>query len=171
MINLYSIIYVLFMIISIISLFISIFLSKSASLNCQLTGYLILVLALMMLLVIIFKNLLVVNTSFFRIMLYSLPFIFMLGIICFILYTILFFKSIIIKGHLSSSYYTYNIITILLMIMQTIYILYAYLTNYQFKTNGTMPKIMTSLFYLFITFVTITSINMYIPLKYFTTDG
>jgi len=62
-------------------------------------------------------------------------------------------------------------ITLILMIIQTFYILYTDLTNERFKNKGVMPKIMLSLFYLFITCVTITSINMYIPLKYFTTDG
>jgi len=119
----------------------------------------------------IFKNLLATNSSFFEITFHSLPFIFMLGVICFILYTILFYKSIITKGHLSNSYYTYDMITLILMIIQTFYILYTDLTNERFKNKGVMPKIMLSLFYLFITCVTITSINMYIPLKYFTTDG
>ena len=167
----YSTIYKLIIIISIISLFISTVSSNSISYNSGLTGYIGLLIALMMMLVMIIKNLITNQFSFFQILLNSVPFILLFGIICFILYIITFYKNIITTGHLSNSYYTYSIITIVLMIIQMAYILYIDTTNDKFKNKGILPTLTYSLLFLFITFTVIACVNIYIPLKYFTTDG
>lgn len=171
MINLYSIIYILFMILSIFAFLISLLTPRSVSLTFGLIGYLVLGFSIMMLLLNTFKNLIIERNNILQIIANSLPFILMIGVICFIIYIVVLYRSIIITGRVSDSYYTFNTMTTVLMIIQTIYIIYVNISNEQFKNKGIMPKIMSSLFYLFVLCATITSIKMFIPLKYFTTDG
>jgi hypothetical protein len=57
------------------------------------------------------------------------------------------------------------------MILQMAYILYIDTTNERFKNKGILSTLTYSLLFLFITFTAIACVNIYIPLKYFTTDG
>ena len=172
----YSGIYKAFIIASVISFIISFFSSGQTSLGSMLAGYSLLILGIMMILLILFNKILEFTQGqhlfqiIYAIFSFAGPFILMLGVIGFILYLIIFYKTPIIEGHVSNSYYSFSNISIILMLLQ-IYLIYLNLNTSTFETTGKISKVTSSLLYLLGVLTAICSLILFTILKYFRTDG
>lgn len=174
--NWYSSIYKAFIIASAVSFIISFFSQGDVSLGALLAGYSVLILGLMMLLLIVFQNILgtTTNQSTLQIMLSILmttgPFLLMLGIIGFVMYLIINYKTNIINNQVSQSYYTFSNLTIILLLIQ-VYIVYTNISSNNFKTTGKISKVLSCFMYLLSVLTAICSLILFTVLKYYTTDG
>ena len=148
----YSSIYKAFIISAIISFVIGFFSEGKVSLGSYITGYSVLILGIMM------------------ILLTAGPFLLMLGVIAFILYLMITYKSIILQGHVANGYHSFSNINIILILIQ-LYIVYTNISSDSFEKTGKMSKVTSSMVYLLGVLSTITSIILYTILRYFTTDG
>lgn len=172
----YSSVYKAFIIGSVISFLISFFSTNTVSLGALLSGYSLLILGIMMILLILFNNILRITEgqSAFQIIYYILmttgPFLLMLALIGFILYLIINYKNIITEGNVSHSYYVFSNIAIILFLLQ-IYLVYTNIDNDKFETTGKLSKVTSSLLYLLGVITSICAIILFTILKYFTTDG
>jgi hypothetical protein len=135
-----------------------------------------LILGIMMILIILFKNILKVNQNqstlklLYSILINTGPFLLILGVIGFILYLIIFYKDNIIANHVSHSYFTFSNITIILLLLQ-LYIVYTNISSETFETSGKLSKITSSLIYLLGVLTCMCSLILFTILKYYTTDG
>ncbi len=176
MVNWYSTIYKACIYASIVAFIIGFFTSSSASLGAYLAGYSALILAIMLILIILFSTVLKAtsNNSTFQI-LYSIfitagPFILMLGVISFVLYSLIVYKNNIIEGDIAPGYNSFsNIIVILLMIQ--LYLVINNINTDIFERTGKMSKVTSSMIYLLGVLTGISSIILYTILKYYSTDG
>jgi hypothetical protein len=176
MTNWYSTIYKACIYASIVAFIIGFFTSSSASLGAYLAGYSALILGIMLILIILFTNVLkaTANNSSLQI-LYSIfitsgPFILMLGVISFVLYSLIQYKNNIIEGHIAPGYNSFsNIIIILLMIQ--LYLVINNINTENFERTGKMSKVTSSIIYLLGVLTAISSIILYTILKYYSTDG
>ena len=172
----YAGIYKGFIIAGIVSFIIGFFTQGNVSLGAYISGYSVLVLGIMMLLLILFNNILKITQgqSTFQI-LYTIvmstgPFILMLGVIAFILYLMINYKNNIIDGKISPGYYTFNNIATFLLLIH-LYIVYTNISTDKFETTGKISKVSSSIIYLLGVLEVICSVIMLTILKYFTTDG
>ena len=176
----YSSIYKAFIISAIISFVIGFFSEGNVSLGSYITGYSVLILGIMMILLILFNSTMKItegqsNYSIYDKILYAIllpagPFLLMLGVITFILYLMIKYKSIILDNHVSSGYNSFSNITVILILIQ-LYIVYTNITSDSFEKTGKISKVTSSLIYLLGVLSAISSIILYTILKYFTTDG
>jgi len=172
----YSGIYKAFILASVISFCISFFSSGINSYGSILTGYSTLVLAILMILVTLFNNILRVtqmNSSLNSTMLLvkaTGPFILMLAIIGFLLYLTINYKNIIVNNNVSQSYNTFTTIGILLFFLQSS-IVFSSLNSPSFESTGKLPKLITGALYLLGVLSIFSTWIVYITLKYYTTDG
>ena len=119
MTNWYSSVYKALILASVIAFIIGFCSQGNVSLGAILAGYSVLILAVMLILIIIFKNILKVTNgeSTFQVLwtmiLTTGPFLLMLGVIGFILYLIINYKTIIVANHVSQSYFTFSNIAII----------------------------------------------------------
>ena len=172
----YASIYKAFIIAGMIAFITGFFTQGNVSLGAYMSGYSILVLAIMMLLIVLFNNLLQItqHQSTFQI-LYTIvmstgPFILMLGVIAFILYLMITYKNNILSGHLSQSYYSFSNINIILLLIQ-LYIVYTNISTPIFEQTGKLSQLTSSIIYLLGVLEGITAVILFTILKYFTTDG
>lgn len=98
------------------------------------------------------------------------PFILLSGLIIYLMYLTIRYKTIISSGHVSSSYSVFNNISILFLCIQ-IYVFYRAMNQPSYKEKKVIPVMYNSFIYLltlinFIIVLTISNI-----LKYFSTDG
>jgi hypothetical protein len=176
MTNWYSSVYKALILASVIAFMIGFFSQGNVSLGATLSGYSVLILAVMMILLILFQSALKVTNgqSSFNVLLTIIttsgPFLLMLGVIGFILYLIINYKTIIIAKHVSPSYYTFSNIAIILFLIQ-IYFVYTNIDSDKFTTTGKMSKVTTSLIYLLGVLTWVCSLILFTVLKYYTTDG
>jgi hypothetical protein len=172
----YSGIYKSFIMASVVAFVISMFTTGKVSYGSELTGYSALIIGIMMILIILFKSIFHENkdTSNFQLLTAILmttgPFILKLGVIGFILYLMIVYKTAIINEHVSPSYHTFSNIAIILFLIQ-VYIMYVNISSDKFTSSGKISKITASMIYLFGILSLMTSIILYIILKYFRTDG
>jgi hypothetical protein len=172
--NWYSVIYNSFIVASLLAFFSYILTSGSLSYGLLMSGFIMLSLAILMILIILFNASLEKNQStdflnvVFILLSLSGPFLAILGIIIFILYLIVYYKTKITENLVSNSYYTFTNITIILIIIQTL-LVYKNIENIEIMKK--IPLILNSLLYLLSTITLITSIIIYVILKYYTTDG
>jgi len=172
----YSSIYKAFIMASVIAFLISFFSSGQVSLGASLAGYSVLILGIMMILIILFQNILKVNQNvgLFRIvgniLITTGPFLLMLCVIAFILYLIINYKNLIIDQHVSTSYYTFSNMVIVLLLIQ-LYIVYTNITTERFETTGKLSQLTSSLVYLLGVLTSMCSLILFTILKYYTTDG
>jgi len=172
----YSTIYKAFICASVIAFILGFFTESSLSLGAYISGYSVLILAIMMILIILFNNILKItaNDSSFQI-LYSIlitsgPFILILGVISFVLYLLINYKDNIIKGHIASSYHSFSNIIVMLLLIQ-LYLVYTNISTEKFEMTGKMSRVTSSIIYLLGVLTSISSIILYIILKYYSTDG
>lgn len=172
----YSSIYKGLIISSVIAFIVGFFSSGNVSLDAYITGYSVLILGIMMLLIILFNNIMKViqGQSTFQ-MVYTIlmatgPFLLMLGVIGFVLYLIITYKQNISNNYVSQNYYSFSNITIILMLIQ-LYIVFTNISSPNFESTGKISKVTSSIIYLLGVLSAISSIIMFTILKYFTTDG
>jgi len=172
----YSSVYKAFIMASIIAFVIGFFSQGALSLGAILSGYSVLILAVMMILIILFKSLIksMNGQTTLQILLTIVtttgPFLLMLGVIGFILYLIIKYKTLIISNHVSPSYYTFSNIAIMLFLIQ-IYFVYTNIDSDRFITTGKMSPVTSSLIYLLGVLTWACSLILFTVLKYYTTDG
>jgi hypothetical protein len=172
----YSTIYKAFIYAGMISFIIGFFTDTKTSLGAYMAGYSVFILAIMMILVILFSNVLKVtqNESGMKI-LYAIfsttgPFILILGIVSFILYLFIKYKNNIIEGHVAPGFTSFNNIIVMLLLVQ-FYLVNSNVNTEKFETTGKIPKVTSSVIYLLGVITAICSIILYTILKYFSTDG
>ena len=152
----------------------SLFSSGNISYGSLITGYSILILGIIMILLNFIQNILKITQgqSIFKILyevfITSGPLLFLLMIIGFILYLIIYYQSIITSENISSSYYSFTNIVIVLIMLQ-VYIIYLNLDNQ--NIHGKINKVTSGLLYLLGILTSISSLIIFTILKYFTTDG
>ena len=172
----YSSIYKAFIISAIISFVIGFFSEGHVSLGSYITGYSVLILGIMMILLILFNSIMKITEGqsifqiLYTILLTAGPFLLMLGVIAFILYLMITYKSIILQGHVANGYHSFSNINIILILIQ-LYIVYTNISSDSFEKTGKISKVTSSMVYLLGVLSTITSIILYTILRYFTTDG
>lgn len=172
----YSSVYKGFIITAIISFVIGIFSEGKVSLGAYITGYSVLILGIMMILLILFNSIMKITEGLsvlqilYTIFLTAGPFIFMIFVIAFILYLMINYKSIILDNHVSSGYNSFSNINIILILLQ-LYIVYTNIASDSFEKTGKISKVTSSIIYLLSVLTAISSIILYTILKYFTTDG
>jgi hypothetical protein len=172
----YSSIYKACIFASIISFIIGFFAQPQISLGAYLAGYSVLILGIMMILIILFNNVLKTtgNGSITQILsaifMTAGPFILILGVIAFVLYLIIAYYNRIIEGRVASGYNSFSNIIVMLLLLQ-VYLVYKNIDTDNFETSGKISKVTSSIIYLLGVLTTICSINLYIILKYYTTDG
>jgi hypothetical protein len=172
----YSSIYKAFIISAIVLFVIGFFSEGNVSLGSYITGYSVLSLGIMMILLILFNSIMKITEgqSIFQI-LYTIflttgPFLLMLGVITFILYLMIKYKSIILQNHVANGYHSFSNINIILILIQ-LYIVYSNISSDSFEKTGKISKVTSSMVYLLGVLSAITSIILYTILRYFTTDG
>jgi hypothetical protein len=176
MANWYSSVYKGFIVAGLVSFIVGIFSQGLVSLNSYIAGYSILLIAIAMMLIIIFNNILKVNegSSFLQTILSILasagPFLLILAVISIVLYLIVKYKSNIIDNRVSGGYYSFSNITALLIFIQ-LYIIYTNVFSDKFQSTGKIDKITSSLIYLLGVLSSMSTAVLYIILKYYTTDG
>jgi len=172
----YSSVYKGFIITAIISFVIGMFSEGNVSLGAYITGYSILILGIMMILLILFNSIMKITEGqsilqiLYIILLTAGPFILMLLVIAFILYLMISYKTNILDNHVSSGYNSFSNINIILILVQ-LYIVYTNITSDSFEKTGKISKVTSSMIYLLSVLTAISSIILYTILKYFTTDG
>ena len=174
--DLYSTIYKAFIYASIVAFVIGFFTDSKLSLGAYISGYSVLILAILMILIILFSHVLKVgeNGSMFQI-LYAIlmtsgPFILMLIVISFVLYLLIFYQDNIIKGHTAPGYASFSSIIVMLLLVQ-VYMVYTNIDTDKFQATGKIPKIASTVIYLIGVLSAISSIILYTILKYYSTDG
>ena len=165
----YTNIYKAFIVASAISFLISFFSAGKIAYGSMLAGYSSLILGVMMILLILFNDVLKngqqgIISVLLNILFTTGPFLLMLAVIGFIMYLIIFYQEKINLGNISSSYYTFSNLAIVLFLLQ-IYIVYKNIDT------GKMSKVTSSVVYLLGVLTTICSLILFTILKYFTTDG
>jgi hypothetical protein len=142
------------------------------SINCFLSGYVAVSIAMMMILIQVLNNLQTRKTegaSIGTLLLNLFPFILLLGITASLFYLTFIYKDIIIEGRVSSGYSVFsNIVTILILIQM--YIIYSEVSNKSFQEKGISNVTMSTILLLGVLSAIATNILRTI-LKYFTTDG
>jgi hypothetical protein len=179
----YQSIYKAFIISAIISFVIGFFSEGKVSLGSYITGYSVLILAIMMILLILFNSTMKITegnpndfsyfNKIYNIVLFSSafgPFLLMLVVIAFILSLMITYKSIILQGHVANGYHSFSNINVILILIQ-LYIVYTNITSDSFEKTGKMSKVTSSIIYLLGVLSAISSIILYTILRYFTTDG
>ena len=171
----YLTIYKACIIASIVALIIGFSTQSETSLGAYISGYSVLILGILMILVILFSNILKrPNNSTIQmissIILVSGPFILILGIISFLLYLLINYKNKIIAGHVAPGYHSFNTIISLLIFIQ-LYLIYTNINTDNFKSTGNMSRVISSMLYLLSIITAICSIILYTILKYYSTDG
>lgn len=172
----YSSLYKGFLISSIISFVIGIFSEGKVSFGSYITGYSVLILGIMLILLILFNNIIKTTEGqpslqiLYTILLTAGPLILMLFIIGFLLYLMIKYKSIILDNHVSGGYNSFSNINVILILLQ-LYIVYTNINTDSFEKTGKISKVTSSVIYLLSILTGISSIIIYTILKYFTTDG
>jgi hypothetical protein len=172
----FSNVYKGFIISAIIAFIIGMFTQGSASLGAYISGYSVLSISIMMILLILFNKIMdfTQGQSAFKIISVILmttgPFILMLGYVSFILYLIITYKDNINSGHVSPSYYSFSNIGLMLLLIQ-LYIVYTNISTSKFETTGQISKVSSSIILLLSVLTLICSVIIFTILKYFTTDG
>ncbi len=176
MANWYSSVYKGFIFAGLVSFIVGFFTQGINSINSYIAGYSILILAIAMMLIIIFNNILKVNEgssplqTILNILMSAGPFLLILAVISMSLYLIVKYKSNIISNHVSSGYYSFSNITALLIFIQ-LYIIYSSVFTDKFQNTGKIEKVTSSIIYLLGVLSSMSVTILYIILKYYTTDG
>lgn len=162
--------------VSIILLVISFFTSGNTTIGALISGYSALTLSILMILIILLNSLLPtmqgkpIKEILMTVLIAIGPFFLMLTVLGILLYLVITYNSLISDGHVSTNYYTFSNITVLLFLLQS-YLLYTDMDTDKFKLTNRISKLTSSLVYLIGVLTFICSMILYTILKYFTTDG
>ena len=144
-----------------ISFIISFGTSGATSYGAELSGYSAITLAVMLILLMLFK---------YKNPMAILSFLWLLAIIGFILFSVLTHKNQIINGHVPTYYSTFIEVSMILIVIQTL-VIYSSIFTEKFKQSGFISPINIYSSYLLSSLTMMCSIIIYIMLKYYTTDG
>jgi hypothetical protein len=148
--------------------------SNSASnLTGTIIGYSFIVTGTLLLIGYLLNNINVISGSNFSLISSLItvgPFVLLIGILIYMIYLLSYYFSQITAGHISSGYYTFMNIFIILLIVE-FYVFYNGIQDKAFKTTGTIGKITGMILYLLELVSIVTAITLGIVLKYFSTDG
>lgn len=176
MLNWYSGLYKGLILASAITFILSAFTSGETSYGSLVAGYSTLTLAVLMIIIIVMMGSLklVEGKGIFETMTTLLStsgqFLLLLSVIGFVLYLIIYYKSIIQSGHVSNTYYSFSTLTTVLILLQS-YLIYTNLDSDKFINTNKLPKVTTNILYLLGVMTWLSSLAIYITFKYFTTDG
>jgi glucan phosphoethanolaminetransferase (alkaline phosphatase superfamily) len=175
MTNWYSSVYKSLIITSVISFIIYFFSSGSISLGALISGYSTLIFGIIMILYTILFNLLQTNQNDdFQLLLSIItmtgPFLLIFASIILVSYLIITYKKRILLGHVPNSYNIFNNIIIVLVLLQ-VFLLYNVTTSSKFETTKKIPRLTTSILYLYGVITAISSITLFNILKNFSADG
>jgi hypothetical protein len=172
----YLTVYKSFIYAGVISFILGFFTDSNTSLGAHIASYSVLILAILMILILLFNNILRFdgNSSIFQVI-YSIimmagPFILILGITTFILYLLVKYQSNIIDGRSAPGYNSYSNIIVILLLIQ-LYLVYNNINSEGFQATGNLSKVTSSILYLLGVITAICSIILYRILKYYSTDG
>lgn len=98
------------------------------------------------------------------------PFVIMICVIIFILFMLIKYKENIIENRIAPGYNSFMNIIIILLFIQT-YLVYSNINTERFETSHKLSGIINGFMYLLSTLMGISSIILYIILKYYSTDG
>lgn len=170
----YSVIYKSFIWVSIILFLLSFNTTGETSYGSLMTSYSTLTIAILMIMIQIFKNIIKTSDSFmsqlYNLLLSTGPFLLMFGTIGLILYLLILYKDKIINERVSSDYISFRNASSILLLLQ-IYILFTNINNDSFANSGKISNVTTSLLYLIGVITSICALILYAILKYYTTDG
>jgi hypothetical protein len=172
----FSKVYEAFIISSIVAFIIAFFTQGQSALGAYISGYCILIFAIMMILLVLFNRIMSAHsneTSFqvlIHLILTSGPFLIMLAVVVFLFYLVVNYRTKIVEGNISPSYFSFNNIAIMLLFIQ-LYSVYKIILDEKFQNTGRMSKLNASFLMLFSLIIFICSTVIYIILKYYTTDG
>jgi hypothetical protein len=172
----YTFVYKALIYVSVILFLISFGTRGNTTIGALISGYSALTLSILMILIMILNNVMTTTQGkatleiIKTILMAAGPFLLMLAVIGLILYLIIIYSKIIGEGHVSSGYYTFSNVSILLFLLQ-IYLLYSNMDTEKFKITGKLSSITNSLLYLLGVISSICALILYTILKYFTTDG
>ena len=170
-------IYKAFIYVSAILFIIALNTSGNTTINASITGYSTMMISLLLIMIVIING--ISQTikdgasffqTFFNIIKTLGPFILVLGIIGFMMYLLIKFKTNISEGHVSSYYYTFSFLSSILVLMQ-IYLLYNGINSTSFQRTHTLSKVIISVICLVAVLNTISALILYVILNYYTTDG
>lgn len=173
--KLYSNIYKAFLFVA-ITLFVTSYATSGASrFNANIVAYFILILSFLMMTIVIITNFLNYNSlanmsTFFKLFGMLAPILLIVFSVGYMMYLMINNKTTILKDRVSSSYYTFSSIGLILLGLQ-IYIFNQNIDTTTFKMTGKIPSVPLGFIYLLGVFVVLCIINMHIILKYFTTEG
>jgi len=172
----YSTVYKACIFAAIISFILGFFTESKTSLGAYIAGYSVLILAVLMILIVLFNNVLNTGESdsafqiIYSILMVAGPFILILGVISFVLYLLIKYNSNIVDGKTAPSYNSFSNIIVMLLLVQ-IYLVYSNISTEKFETTGKLSKVTSSIVYLIGVLTGICSIILYTILKYYSTDG
>jgi len=169
----YTIIYNSLLVVGVIIIFCTMGSNSASNLTGTIIGYSFIVTGTLLLIGYLLNNMNATSGSNFS-LISSLvtigPFVLLIGILIYMIYLLSYYFSQITAGHISSGYYTFmNIFIILLMV--EFYVFYNGTQDKVFKTTGTIGKITGMILYLLELVSIVTAITLGIVLKYFSTDG
>ena len=150
--------------------------TSSTSLGAYMAGYSVIILAISMILIVLFNNVLKTGSSdssfqiIYSILLTTGPFILILGIISFVLYLIITYKDKIVDGRIAPGYSTFSNILVMLLLIQ-MFMVYTNINTEKFQASGKLPKVTSSIIYVLGVLTGICSIILFTILKYYSTDG
>lgn len=161
---------------SLVAFIIGFFSDSQTSLGAYISGYSVLTLGIMMILIILFNNVLRISSNgsalqiLSSILMTSGPFLLMLAVIGFVLYLLINYKNQIIEGNIDPSYNSFSNIIVMLLLVQ-VYLVYTNIGTDNFESTGKISKVTSSFIYLLGILTAICSIILSTILKYFSTDG
>ena len=169
----YTIIYNSLLVVGVIIIFCTMGSNSASNLTGTIIGYSFIVTGILLLIGYLLNNMNSISGSSFSLISSLItvgPFVLLIGILTYMIYLLSYYFSQITAGHISSGYYTFmNIFIVLLMI--EFYVFYNGTQDKVFKTTGTVGKITGMILYLLELVSIVTAITLGIVLKYFSTDG
>ena len=169
----YSIIYNSFLVVGIIIIISTIGSNSASSLTGTIVGYSFVVIGTLLLTGYLLNKMNATSGSTFSLIngLVSIgPFVALIGILVYMIYIISYYFSQITEGHVSSGYYNFMNVFVILLALQ-FYIFYNSIREAEFETRGTIGKVTGMTLYLLELCSIVTAITLNVILKHFSTDG
>jgi len=169
----YTIIYNSLLVVGLIIIFCTVGSNTASNLTGTIIGYSFIVTGSLLLIGYLLSNMNTMTGSNFSLISSLItvgPILLLIGILIYMIYLLSYYFSQITAGHISSGYYTFmNIFIVLLMV--EFYIFYNSTQDKVFKTTGAIGKITGMILYLLELVSIVTVITLGIILRYFSTDG
>jgi len=169
----YTIIYNSLLVVGLIIIFCTVGSNSASNLTGTIIGYSFIITGALLLVGYLLSNMNTTSGSNFSLISSLItigPILLLIGILIYMIYLLSYYFSQITAGHISSGYYTFmNIFIVLLMV--EFYIFYNSTQDKVFKTTGAIGKITGMILYLLELVSIVTVITLGIILRYFSTDG